>query len=614
MDFNIPSPLRVAITREQLLTKIATNMVLPVWYKITDALGGAIPVYVVGESLNTIRRTAIKEDSGGSSYLYGTYTIGTTGNNDDVFTAQGGGTGDEIQYAVATGTDTYAATLPSPIPAHIAGEGFFIKFTNSNTGASTINLSALGPVPLRKNGAIALASGDILAAQTILIVYDAAGYYECIGIAASAGGAFIPLAGTTPGNEVTGNIELQNTGPVTTFIEPIGAGGAQLHTNDGAGVDTYIQTTPDAAIMAVSDGSVSSTIEANDAFSTKNETSGPAGIGNVTTEENHSKISATDLASTSEIDITEAHILLQSDTLNFPGAEYGADYSADYTNRSLVDKAYVDNVVAGAPSIVYLTRAALQALIAGSTLNTTVTYAITNAIGSTAVMFVWAATVNNLQSAMIDQTNTRFGFYNITADTFTQVYINAVSAPGTGDMLYFNAGTGLWTKLAAGVSGQILTANGAAAPTWGEGWKEALMSGDVTTTSATAVDITGLSFALAANSKYIVNVTKRIGCSGLNGVKMGWNMPASTTYGITILGSGATSAAQNLFSASISAQTLGASIYNNVVGVNGSITQSILATTGGTAGTFQLQFASGLAGQTSTVFADSSFLTYKKVA
>jgi hypothetical protein len=42
--------------------------------------------------------------------------------------------------------------------------------------------------------------------------------------------------------------------------------------------------------------------------------------------------------------------MLVSDTLNSKGLEYFADYSSNYTNRSLVDKEYVDNQVGGVPA------------------------------------------------------------------------------------------------------------------------------------------------------------------------------------------------------------------------------------------------------------------------
>lgn len=72
-------------------------------------------------------------------------------------------------YAVATGTNTYAATLTPAITAYATGMQFAIKFTNNNTGASTINLNSLGAKTIQING-VAVKSGDIIGVNTI--VYD----------------------------------------------------------------------------------------------------------------------------------------------------------------------------------------------------------------------------------------------------------------------------------------------------------------------------------------------------------------------------------------------------------------------------------------------------------
>lgn len=50
-----------------------------------------------------------------------------------------------------------------------------------------------------------------------------------------------------------------------------------------------------------------------------------------------------DLYNTAGIQISQANSILIHDNLNSKGAEYSADYSANFTDRSLVDKAYVDS-------------------------------------------------------------------------------------------------------------------------------------------------------------------------------------------------------------------------------------------------------------------------------
>jgi len=76
-------------------------------------------------------------------------------------------------YAVdAEATDTYVVTL-SPAPtAYVAGMTIRILANTVNTGASTINVNALGAKAITKNGTTALADGDIRAGQVITLVYD----------------------------------------------------------------------------------------------------------------------------------------------------------------------------------------------------------------------------------------------------------------------------------------------------------------------------------------------------------------------------------------------------------------------------------------------------------
>ncbi len=78
----------------------------------------------------------------------------------------------ENLYAVASGTNTYTATLSPAINAYNVGLTVQIRFTNANTGASTLNLNGLGAVSIFKSSIQALAAGDITAGQVLTLVYD----------------------------------------------------------------------------------------------------------------------------------------------------------------------------------------------------------------------------------------------------------------------------------------------------------------------------------------------------------------------------------------------------------------------------------------------------------
>ncbi len=70
------------------------------------------------------------------------------------------------------GTDTLTAT-PSPvIPAYVLGQRFSFKIANTNTGAVTLNISALGAKAIVKAAGAALAAGDLAAGDMAEVIYD----------------------------------------------------------------------------------------------------------------------------------------------------------------------------------------------------------------------------------------------------------------------------------------------------------------------------------------------------------------------------------------------------------------------------------------------------------
>lgn len=76
-------------------------------------------------------------------------------------------------YAQDTGSaNAYAITL-SPAPsAYAVGQCFSFKATNANTGGSTLNVNGLGVKTIVKNGSTSLVSGDIIANQIEVVMYD----------------------------------------------------------------------------------------------------------------------------------------------------------------------------------------------------------------------------------------------------------------------------------------------------------------------------------------------------------------------------------------------------------------------------------------------------------
>lgn len=75
------------------------------------------------------------------------------------------------ELITASGTNTYAATV-SPTPSLQNGFKVAIKFTNENSGASTLNVSGTGAITLRRADGTALSSGDIPAGSDWWVIYD----------------------------------------------------------------------------------------------------------------------------------------------------------------------------------------------------------------------------------------------------------------------------------------------------------------------------------------------------------------------------------------------------------------------------------------------------------
>lgn len=79
----------------------------------------------------------------------------------------------EIMFGIDGGsTDDYAISVGASIDALVEGMIFVFKPNTNNTGASTLNINALGAVAIKKNGNTDVATGDILANKMAIVVFD----------------------------------------------------------------------------------------------------------------------------------------------------------------------------------------------------------------------------------------------------------------------------------------------------------------------------------------------------------------------------------------------------------------------------------------------------------
>lgn len=92
-------------------------------------------------------------------------------------------------YAADSGSaNTYVVTLVPALAAYVAGAKVRFKATAANTGASTLNVSALGAKNILKTGGGALAAADIGAGMIVECTYDGAqfqisGSYSTLSVA-----------------------------------------------------------------------------------------------------------------------------------------------------------------------------------------------------------------------------------------------------------------------------------------------------------------------------------------------------------------------------------------------------------------------------------------------
>jgi hypothetical protein len=131
----------------------------------------------------------------------------------------------------------------------------------------------------------------------------------------------------------------------------------------------------------------------------------------------------------------------------------------------------------------------------------------------------------------------------------------------------------------------------------------ARIAADITTTLATAQTATGLSFPIAANEVYQFAAELFIACSSTGGLKFAIDIPTSATIKASVLGesSGPTAFLEQFITADA---TLIATAINTFAGSSRVRIEGIVAN-GANAGTVQVQYAAGTAGQTATIQANS---------
>lgn len=110
--------------------------------------------------MGTFRHTGVSDATARTQYL----TLGQYQDNDSLF-------------MTTTGTANAYVASPSPaITAYTTGQKFDFKISVSNTGSSTVNVSALGTKSIRKYGDLHLDRNDLVVDRIYEFVYDGANF------------------------------------------------------------------------------------------------------------------------------------------------------------------------------------------------------------------------------------------------------------------------------------------------------------------------------------------------------------------------------------------------------------------------------------------------------
>jgi hypothetical protein len=136
-------------------------------------------------------------------------------------------------------------------------------------------------------------------------------------------------------------------------------------------------------------------------------------------------------------------------------------------------------------------------------------------------------------------------------------------------------------------------------------------TGDVSTTSASATNITGLSWTVDAGATYRISGSVRVGCSTANGIKFGVSYPTATGY---VFYFGQTSSGTAFVRAVISSSGV---LTNTAFSTAAS--SSVFSLWDGTltfsaSGTLQIQFGAATGGDTATAYQAGTVIKVEKIS
>jgi len=138
-------------------------------FSVKDALPSGDPEKIilgsdVDAELDAIATAIASKSDTASPTFTGTVTLPAVTENGTV------AKNSRATLVSATGTDTYAASVAASVTSLAAGDVFHLHFSNTNTGAATLNINSIGAKTIVLKSGAALAAGDILG--THFLRYD----------------------------------------------------------------------------------------------------------------------------------------------------------------------------------------------------------------------------------------------------------------------------------------------------------------------------------------------------------------------------------------------------------------------------------------------------------
>jgi|TARA_Y100000296_G_scaffold20276_1_gene24077 hypothetical protein len=155
---------------------------------------------------------------------------------------------------VSSGTDTVTLAASRTISAYAQGQVFLFEAGGTNTGAVTLNVDSVGAKAVVKHHDVALAAGDIEAAQMVMVAYEATAdnfqMLSPLGNAPGTGSLDNIVEDTTPqlGGALDGQdntvsaVNLKDYGTVTNAIGATGGGTQDIDVSLGNSVTATVDT------------------------------------------------------------------------------------------------------------------------------------------------------------------------------------------------------------------------------------------------------------------------------------------------------------------------------------------------------------------------------------